>query len=164
MTAGEPLITNLGPGIKMEEDLPESPTPQKQSTDIGSVSDAKSPSKLAGGVGEADARDGGAAKFVGKRKRRGGCFTCGVLTPLVQRLISLIETDIDALIVDRLVDQLHKDLVQLVQTDRGAAPNKGGRLERTRRCVRVYARTQELYRRNPVRLADWSSITMSTHK
>ena len=133
-------------------------------------SDAEPHSQIAGGVGEVDAPDSGAALFDGRTvnlvarsteeapwvRYLRGLDVCRL--PLAQRIIALIGDQINTTELDRLVDQLHKDLGQLGRAERRAAPNRGGRsgrwAKRTRRRVRVNARTQELYRRNPSRLAE----------
>ena len=165
---GGPLVENLGPDIVVEEGVPEAPIPPEQGTAVGPVEEGEPPHQLDDGVGEVPALHDGVAPLVEVVEDvaarpieeapwvmylRG--LDVGRL-PLAQQIVGLID-HINGETLDSIVTQLHADLVQL-GPERGAAPNRGGRpgrrAERTRRRVRIYAKTQELYRRNPSRLAE----------
>ena len=162
-------MENLGPAVIVEEGIPEAPLPPEEGTAVGPVEEAEPPDQLADGVGEVPAPDDGAAQFVERVEEEAARpveeapwvsylrdLDVGRLS-LAQRIIALIGENINGGDLDRLVEQLHEDLVQL-GPERRAAPNRGGRpgrrAERTRHRFRVYARTQELYCRNPSRLAE----------
>lgn len=164
----EPLGENLGPAVITEEGVPEAPLPPEQSTAMGPVEEAEPPDQLADMVGEVPTPDEGKIDFAEGVEDAADRLIeeapwvsylrdldVGGL-PLAQRIIALIG-NINEGDLSEIVNLLHTDLVQLGPEQR-AAPNRGGRpgrrAERTWRRIRVYARTQELYRRNPSRLAE----------
>ena len=122
----EPLVENLGPAVMVDEGVPEAPIPPEQGTAMGPVEEAEPPDQpIADGVGEVSAPDDGTAGFVERVMEEAARpaeeapwvlylrdLDVGGL-PLAQRIIALIGGEINGGDLDRLVEQLHEDLVQL---------------------------------------------------